>query len=487
MVIEEHARLEITLPDGRFFDISEVDIIQNSLSVTSQCVSGNTFGFGCVSPAQLSVKIRIKPQGNEPEIGRYDVYGAEIILYSWFGKNPPDDNGKRGVFNVTSVTKNHDIFTISASDNVCLLDSSAFEGNGDGLGNAIYRRLGKGSRLWCAIDALGIIVSELVQDFLEKPLRFHMGSLQKINIPNGINGFEGYGILDEGQGERDIRLVLLLSDEQSDNIRDYASWLAEYMGGFVTADKNGAIQFNLFENSYYQEPEILDFSDFQQNTLEIAGFRIYLYSAKVITENKTWCACNYGKYEEQGVINVENVIQNNPFIEFIYNYHSQFNDCDFSPIVNSLYFYQRNIQIRPFSGIYHGNHYLRLGQYIKIRDRNGAEHETTITHITWKFRGGQQIKCVGEDSRTLSQARKRTQAVRMGERMKTQINRLENKVTGEIDSRIGTIENSDFQSQIDGMGSRIWELENKDFQWQIDDLRARIEALESGGEEHEKN
>lgn len=259
------------------------------------------------------------------------------------------------------------------------------------------------------------------------------------------------------------------------------------MGGFVTADKNGAIQFSLFENSYYQEPEILDFSDFQQNTLEIAGFRIYLYSAKVITENKTWCACNYGKYEAQGVINVENVIQNNPFIEFIYNYHSQFNDCDFSPIVNSLYFYQRNIQIRPFSGIYHGNHYLRLGQYIKIRDRNGVEHETTITHITWKFRGGQQIKCVGEDSRTLSQARKRTQAVRMGERMKTQINRLENKVTGEIDSRIGTIENSDFQSQIDGMGSRIWELENKDFQWQIDDLRARIEALESGGEEHEKN
>ena len=479
MVIEEHAKLEITLPDGRFFAVSEADIIQNSLSVTSQCVSGNTFGFGCVSPAQLSVKIRIKSQ----EIGRYDVYGAEIVLYSWFGKNPPDDNGKRGVFNVTSVTKNGDIFTISASDNVCLLDSSAFEGNGDGLGNAVYRRLGEGGALWHAIDALGIVTSEFAQDFSGQLLRFHTGSLQPINIPNGIADFKGYGIPEEEQKIYDIQLVLLLSDEQSDNIRDYVSWLAEYMGGFVTADKNGAIQFNLFENSYYQEPEILDFSDFQQNTLEIAGFRIYLYSAKVITENKTWCACNYGKYEAQGVINVENVIQNNPFIEFIYNYHSQFNDCDFSPIVNSLYFYQRNIQIRPFSGIYHGNHYLHLGQYIKIRDRNGAEHETTITNITWKFRGGQQIKCVGEDSRTLSQARKRTQAVRMGERMKTQINRLENKIT----DRIGTIENNDFQSQIDSVGVRIQDLENKDFQWQIDDLRARIEALESGGEEHEKN
>ena len=93
-----------------------------------------------------------------------------------------------------------------------------------------------------------------------------------------------------------------------------------------------------------------------------------------------------------------------------------------------MQYYQKHIQIRPFSGTYHGNHYLHLGQYIKIKDIQGIEHETIITNLTWKFRGGQQIKCIGEDSRTLSQARKRTQAVRMGERMKTQINRLEKKI-----------------------------------------------------------
>lgn len=474
MVIEEHARLAITLPDGRYFEVSENDIIQNSLSVTSQCVNGNTFGFGCVSPAQLSVKIRIKLQENEPEIGRYDVYGAEIILYSWFGKNPPNDGGQRGVFNVTSVTKNHDIFTISASDNVCWLDSSAFENNGNGMGNAIYNRLGTGGSLWNAMDVLGIIVGE----FSEENIGLSTGSLNGTEIPNATDIFNAYDI----SNKEGVRHILLLSNEQSDNIRDYASWLAEYMGGFIRANENGEIQFCLFENKFYHQPEILDFSEFQQNTLEIAGFRIYLHSAKLITENKIYRDCGYyGKAED--AINVETIIQNNPFVEFIYQYNSGIGNGDMFPIVEALYRYQIHIQIRPFSGIYHGNHYLHLGQYIKIRDEKGIEHETTITNITWKFRGGQQIKCIGEDSRTLSQARKRTQAVRMGERMKTQINRLENKVTGEIDSRIGTIEDSDFQSQIDGLDSRIWELEIKDFQWQIGELLARIEALENGGGE----
>lgn len=480
MVIEEHARLVITLPDypDKPIDIPESDIIQNSLSVTSQCVNGNTFGFGCVSPAQLSAKIRIKSQ----EIGRYDVYGAEIILYSWFGEEPPEDGGKRGVFIVTSVTKNHDIFTISASDNVCQLDNTAFEGNGDGMGNAIYNLFGQGGLLWSA----SIILRDIIKNFYGEDMYRHTPSdLER--IPNAIPLFDAYGVIsDEG-----ARVVLLSSDEQSDNIRDYVSWLAEYMGGFVTADKDGKIHFYLFEDSvYYKEPEILDFSDFQQNTLEIAGFRIYLYSAKIVTEDNYYCSTSFNKSTEKSVISVETVIKNNPFIEYIYRYNfvEAENKKDLFPITSALLYYQNYLQIRPFSGIYHGNHYLHLGQYIKIRDENGNDHETTITNITWKFRGGQQIKCVGEDSRTLSQARKRTQAVRMGERMKTQINRLENKVAKDKSDTDDTIDGikkkiTTFDGYFKKHNSRISELESRDFQGQIDDLRTRIETLENGGGE----
>ena len=473
MIIEEHARLELFLPDGRTFEISESDLIQNSLSITSQCVSGNTFGFGCVSPAQLSVKFRLKDQN----IGRYDIYGAAIILYSWFGENLPKDNGKRGVFNVTSVTKNNDIFTISAIDNVCLLDAEAFI-NGR---NAVYDRLEQLISedlisLWNAIEALGTIVTERTTlDFWGKRLGFHARHLDYKDIPNSCAYFGGYNVPPDENGnypKHDIRMVLLLSDEQSDNVRDYVAWLAEYMGGFIQADQNGEILFCPFENpwicSKYPEiygtetPKILDYSEFEQNTLEIAGFQIHFCRAKVILENKVFNQCPWddsSKIIEKGVINLENIIQNNPFIEFIYQEHLESNDANIFPIVEALHYYQRYIQIRPFSGIYHGKEYLHLGQYIQITDKDGTSYGTTITNITWKFRGGQQIKCVGEDSRTLSQARKRSQAVRIGERMKTQINRTESNLRKEM-GNVSTDVNNNQIAQWNTIQEQIGELWN---------------------------
>ncbi len=496
MVIEEHARLEITLPDGRKFDVSEDDIIQNTLSVTSQCVNGNTFGFGCVSPAQLSVKFRLK----SADIGRYDVYGAEITLYSYFGNTPPDDGGKRGVFNVTSVTKNKDIFTVSASDNICWLDNSAFSGeNNTNLGNVVYERLGSGGNLWYAISALGVIVGEF------SGMDIKLGEVNEADygwIPNASPFFNGYEVPEKEHTNYFERQILLLDGEQSDNIRDYVAWLAEYMGGFVYADKNGTIQFSLFENSSENSleaskgkpnPEILDFSEFQQDTLEIAGFSIRLNSTKLITEDNYCQVLTLNEIEGKSIIHTEMVIKGNPFVEFAYRYHK-----NLSPIAGALTYYQHWIQIRPFSGVYHGNKYLYLGQRIEITDEHGEGHETTITNITWKFRGGQQIKCVGEDSRTLSQARKRTQAVRMGERMKTQINRLEDTVSNNkeelnskissneedissLDSRIKNLEDGNFGWHIDKQRERIEALENGNFGWHIDRLRERVEALENGG------
>ena len=135
------------------------------------------------------------------------------------------------------------------------------------------------------------------------------------------------------------------------------------------------------------------------------------------------------------------------------------NDANIFPIVEALHYYQRYIQIRPFSGIYHGKEYLHLGQYIQITDKDGTSYGTTITNITWKFRGGQQIKCVGEDSRTLSQARKRSQAVRIGERMKTQINRTESNLRKEM-GNVSTDVNNNQIAQWNTIQEQIGELWN---------------------------
>lgn len=88
-----------------------------------------------------------------------------------------------------------------------------------------------------------IILEDIITNFYGKNVYCHTPSdLER--IPNAILLFEAYGVT----SYEDMRVVLLSSDEQSDNIRDYVSWLAEYMGGFVMADKDGKFHFSLFED-----------------------------------------------------------------------------------------------------------------------------------------------------------------------------------------------------------------------------------------------
>lgn len=466
MRIEEHARLEVTLTDGDTFQISESDIVNDSLSVTSRCVNGNAFAFGCVSPAQLSVKFRIRGR----DVSRYDMYGAEIVLYRWFGEAPPADGGKSGVFNVTGAVKNHGVFTISAADNICWLDGTAFgtDGNSGKMGNAVFTVLGNANGLWDAIIAMQGIVNDAAG------LSFRTEERDFSIIPNATVRFSGFGANEPEDGYQ-VRKVLLLDDEQSDNIRDYVAWLAEYMGGFVCADHNGEIEFRLFKTPRYNTPTVLEYSDFQYDSLEIAGFTIYLYKNSVVTEDNHFHGTLINQRSDS--INVEIQEKHNPFVEDIYLYRK--NISEFSHITGALLLYQINIPIRPFTGIYHGAQYLKLGQYIRIMDESGNPHDTVITNIEWRFRGGQSIRCIGEDSRTLSEARKRTQAIRTGERLKTQLSRLEDRVTTS-NSQFGS-DISAVSSRVTTLDGRISALEGQDLNGKINDLTARVQALENGG------
>ena len=135
MVIEEHARLEILLPNEQNWrHISEYDIIQNSLSIAKKCMEDGSFMLGGVFSAQLSAKFRISGEN----VNSYTIIGAKINVYSWYGN---DENEKlRGVFWVTSAKRNNDIFTISASDALIWLDGASY-GTDSRESNPIYNIL----------------------------------------------------------------------------------------------------------------------------------------------------------------------------------------------------------------------------------------------------------------------------------------------------------------------------------------------------------
>ena len=55
-------------------------------------------------------------------------------------------------------------------------------------------------------------------------------------------------------------------------------------------------------------------------------------------------------------------------------------------------------------------HFPKLGQRIEIEYQLGKWAESTITNMTWKFRGGWEFSCTGKDTRVLAQAAKRSLA-----------------------------------------------------------------------------
>ena len=140
MIIEEHARLEILLPnESNWRHISEQDIIQNSLSIAEKCIDDGSFMLGGMFSAQLSAKFRF--QGTNS----FNIIGAKINVFSWHGNEETTINDKsvrfRGVFWITSATKINDIYTISASDAMIWLDNVNYSTNDDKTSNLIYNKL----------------------------------------------------------------------------------------------------------------------------------------------------------------------------------------------------------------------------------------------------------------------------------------------------------------------------------------------------------
>ncbi|MDE6036627.1 MAG: hypothetical protein K2G36_12055 [Ruminococcus sp.] len=140
MVIEEHARLEILLPNEQNWrHIGENDIIQNSLSIAEKCMDDSSFSLGGVNSSQLSAKFRL--QGTNS----FNIIGSKINVFSWFGDEETAINDKsvrfRGVFWVTSATKINYIYTISASDAMIWLDNVNYSTNDDKTSNLIYNKL----------------------------------------------------------------------------------------------------------------------------------------------------------------------------------------------------------------------------------------------------------------------------------------------------------------------------------------------------------
>ena len=427
MVIEEHARLEILLPDEQNWrHISESDIIQNSLSIAEKCMDDSSFMLGGVFSAQLSAKIRL--QGTNS----FNIIGSKINVFSWFGDEETAINDKsvrfRGVFWVTSATKINDIYTISASDAMIWLDSVNYSTNDSDTSNLIYGELSRCLRSlnWCFQTTI-----EQTNKTLDGIVK--LNCISNDDIINNIHYDTGYCLLPPD----------IVGEISTKNPRDYVSWIAELACGFayVYYKQDGFNEPYVQGGDHESYIKIGQFSDkniaeigddeVELNTLEIADF--------VLNFSCVYCkfydGYPYPRGNGNGGITVD--ISDNPFKDGWYQYLDHENDaegCDcYQAIVNVMYgkILEISHYFRPFKLKYHGRKHFGLGQKITLPDGRFS----VVTSIKWQFRGGTNLMCAGKDSRLLSVSAKRSQAAKVKDLAYTKINRLQQQIN-DIQERI---------------------------------------------------
>ncbi len=437
MVIEEHARLEILLPnetDWRY--ISEDDIIQNTLSITSKCMDDSSFMLGGVFSAQLSAKLRISG-GN---VNSYIIIGAKINVYSWYG-NDLNKEKLRGIFWITSATRINDIYTISASDALVWLDSASYDDREQGTSeNKIYARLSSGIRdMTNNLKEIIDVVNEVLDEDKRIVWRGDGGVVN--NMPSGI----GYVLLPPDE----------IGEISTKNPRDYVSWLAELACGFIFVGySEGDAWIKI--GQYWEEKfiEILP-EETELNSCEIADFKLKFNRVYAEIYNGH-SGSEHGEITSGG-ITVD--ISANPFKDGHWQYHGG-NAMD---VIDEMFkkLTSPRINFRPFKLKCHKTEFFELGQKVKLP--NGEF--SLLTGIKWQFRGGYTLSCAGRDTRILSVAAKRSQAAKVKDLAYTKINAEKSKMMKEItssNSRIETLEASDVSdwNTIQGQIEDIWQAIN---------------------------
>ena len=446
MVIYEHVKGILSVPcyldngdyAGYTTDISftDSDIIRDSCSIKSSACDSSTFSLGSVRPAELSIQLHLEQDG----INAYNLYGAKIILYSCYQKEPkPSDWIFRGMFWVTSVSRKKTLYTLRASDALVWLNNNSISsgsGKVDNDESEVSKKLrdklegyegeSGGGGVYPLHDIVTDIVTwtnDILQNMIaEKPLTYEPIDSIPNNTPKLGNSYNGYTLMRKSE------------EGESKNTRysaiDYISALAKPACSFVCMRndryriQNNDLQvpFSLVPFGFFKDKIRIPFSAIARDSCDVASYNIYIQKVYFKTYDDTgWT--NARAYKPM-LGNVEIDLSSNCFfdgrrMETVLNYQEDFpdtNDKNEYPIVEAAANYLfHNVLLKPFQlkcylKFDDIDHFPKLGQRIEIEYQPGKWAESTITNMTWKFRGGWEFSCTGKDTRVLAQAAKRSLA-----------------------------------------------------------------------------
>ena len=428
MIIEEYVSGSVTFRNGTSVPLSDSTVI--SVSVKKQCCPDGKFEIGGVYAASLSMTCQI------PGTNSFSLRGAKIALNSKFQNEA--NFQPRGIFWVTDAKKlSGDIYSITGIDAVGWLDSSSM--NYTDEQNRIFDSVAKyfesqgyGRTLngWCS--DITSFVNRLVASMtgMENVLSW-------TNYDSSYNGDYHNRYIYNQAGTNLGDALFWLSTEADSGItdcpRDLFTHLARLAGGFICARPDGSFTLRQFAQRDLGTAEITE-NCIEADSCEIADFTIQVLSVAVQSEilsgaadMAVWTA--FSSYAALSPLRIH--IHSNPFLD---GFTAAYCRGDYSRKTENLWtiadslFYLVSSSIRPFHCKVHKTERFEPGEKIRILPPGGTDFlESIITSVTWTFRGGCELSCSGEDSRTMSDALRMSKADKAIKEAQNRCSALEKK------------------------------------------------------------
>ena len=390
MVIEEHAALDVITKDGSTYAIDESQIIRGSLTTSQSCSSGGGIPAGSCNTGTASVAF------HAPSALSYEkLFGAKVKLYVWYG-----DTSKKqvGVYNVTSTERSYGVYTLSLSDNVYLLDEACYSNDTT-----------TAAQNWLAMQLGEKKVPSVIFNMI----------CNAYSVPHWNAAKNEESVPESGIGALSVKVP---SDCCTESVKDFANYLAEYLGAIIMPDENGELHFAYMGSRTC--PITIDASNIERDTYQKSPFHVSTSSWRVNHDSGIWTSWSVSGDFPENAAPLSIVVNNNPFWQSVEDGTPESmvrgrteTMLRYMWVAQGKVAYIDNVpQINPFRCTVHVPYYFRAGDRVKIIDPiTSEEYSSYVTDVTWTFRGGQQISCAGEDTRTLSVSTSRNGAKKMSD------------------------------------------------------------------------
>ncbi len=318
---------------GTVIPVSDRNVAEGSVSVSSQCVNRSDFEYGAVYCGELDMSIRTS-------IDRYSLYGAKIALWFQIETDEGLEEVPLGVYFAEDVQRNGDWAEIKAYDAMSYLDVEVQE---DIVGTPY--------------ELLSFICEKCGLELAQEEERI-------LELPNGDR-------------------LLSIHASRVDKYRDAVAYIAMLLTCFACMDREGKLAVRQFA----VDTDVQIGRNIRSKTT-ISDFRTYYDGMKArFIQDKVYKTYGIAKEMPEGGLTLD--LGDVPIVQGLEGAKRE--------ILEAMFEVVKEVDYTPYSVDYNGNPAIDLGDMVLIENINGTSEDirSIVTHIEWNYRNKSTIKAVG--------------------------------------------------------------------------------------------